>query len=137
MTNWAIGHSNRFRAAVTMRSVVDELSFFGTSDLGYLDEWEWNALPWDNPDIYLAKSPLMSAAHIKTPLLIIHSENDYRCPIGQAEELFQALKRLGREVQFARFPDESHELSRSGKPWHRVKRLTLIRDWLRDYLMPR
>ncbi len=135
MTNWAIGHSERFRAAVTMRSVVDEFSFFGTSDVGYLDEWEWDTTPWQNPQRYLEASPFMSVSKMHTPLLIIHSEEDYRCPISQAEELFAALKRLGREVAFARFPGESHELSRSGKPWHRVKRLELIREWLTGHLL--
>ncbi len=135
MTNWAIGHSDRFSAAVTMRSVVDEFSFFGTSDVGYLDEWEWDTTPWQNPQRYLDASPFMSVSKMHTPLLILHSEEDYRCPISQAEELFAALKWLGREVAFARFPGESHELSRSGKPWHRVKRLELIREWLTDHLM--
>ncbi|NMP22997.1 alpha/beta hydrolase family protein [Sulfobacillus harzensis] len=134
MTNWAIGHSDRFQAAVSMRSVVDELSFFGTSDIGYLDDWEWGTTPWQDPHRYWEASPLMSVAKMHTPLLLIHSEEDWRCPIGQAEELFQALKWLNREVRFVRFPRESHELSRSGKPWHRVKRLELIRDWLQNHL---
>ena len=135
MTNWAIGHTDRFKAAVTMRSVVDEFSYFGTADLGYMDDWEWGTVPWQNPDRYLDASPLMSVAKMHTPLLIVHSEEDWRCPISQAEELFAALKWLGREVAFARFPGESHELSRSGKPWHRVKRLALIRQWMVDHLM--
>ncbi|MDA8192574.1 MAG: S9 family peptidase [Thermaerobacter sp.] len=134
MTNWAIGHSDRFRAAVTMRSVVDELSFFGTSDIGYLDGWEWGAVPWQHPHRYLTASPLMAVENITTPLLILHSEEDYRCPVSQAEELFAALKYLGRETEFVRFPGESHELSRSGNPWHRVHRLELIRDWLSTHL---
>lgn len=135
MTNWAIGHDSRFTAAVTMRSVVDELSFFGTSDVGYQEGWGWGSPPWSDPSHYLRESPLMSAPSIHTPLLILHSENDYRCPISQAEELYTALKHLGRPVEFVRFPDESHELSRNGQPWHRVKRLELIRDWLVKYLV--
>lgn len=134
MTNWAIGHSDRFRAAVTMRSVVNELSFFGTSDVGFLDDWEWGGVPWRDPMRYLAESPWSAVDAIHTPLLILHSEEDYRCPISQAEELFTALKWLGREVEFVRFPGESHELSRSGKPWHRVYRLELIRQWLVRHL---
>lgn len=137
MTSWAIGHTDRFRAAVTMRSVVDELSFFGTSDIGYMDDWEWGTTPWQNPERYWERSPLMAVTKMTAPLLIIHAEEDWRCPISQAEELFQALKWLDRDVTFARFPGESHELSRSGKPWHRVKRLELIRDWLTQHLAPR
>lgn len=135
MTNWAIGHSDRFSAAITMRSVVNELSFFGTSDLGYLDSWEWGTVPWEHPDQYLRHSPLMSVENIHTPLLIMHSEEDYRCPISQAEELFAALKTLDREVAFVRFPHASHELSRSGQPWYRVKRLQLIVDWMTQHLL--
>lgn len=134
MTNWMIGHTDRFRAAVTMRSVVNEHSFFGTSDLGFSDDEEFGHLPWEDPDLYRRVSPLSYVEQMKTPLLILHSEEDYRCPISQAEELYASLKKLKREVVFVRFPGESHELSRSGKPWHRVLRLQKIVEWFETRL---
>ena len=83
---------------------------------------------------YLARSPVTYAADVTTPLLIIHSEDDLRCPIEQAEQLFVALKKLGKEVVFVRFPDENHELSRSGKPRHRLARFRFILDWFARHL---
>jgi len=129
MTNWMIGHTDRFKAAVTMRSVVNEYSFFGTSDLGFSDDEEFGCLPWQDPERYRRLSPVSYVERMRTPLLILHSEEDYRCPISQAEELYASLKKLDQEVVFVRFPGESHELSRSGKPWHRVLRLEKIVDW--------
>lgn len=134
LTNWLIGHVDLFRAAVTMRTVSDEYSFFGTSDIGYLDEHELDALPWDEPERYLRFSPIHYAQSIHAPLLIIHSEEDYRCPIGQAEELYTWLRRLGRTVEMLRFPGEGHNLSRTGKPWHRHLRLREIVAWFQLHL---
>ncbi|MBX5464165.1 MAG: S9 family peptidase [Clostridia bacterium] len=137
MTNWAVGHSDRFRAAVTMRSVVNWESDFGTGDFGFLDdEMFGGALPWRDPEPYRRMSPLTYVEAIRTPLLILHSENDWRCPIEQAEQLYAALKKLGRTVLFVRYPGESHELSRSGKPWHRLDRLERIAGWFEQYLRP-
>ncbi len=81
-----------------------------------------------------ARSPLTYAKDVTTPLLILHSEDDLRCPIEQAEQLFVALKTLGKEVMFVRFPDENHELSRSGKPRHRLERFRFILDWFSRHL---
>ncbi|MDR7483334.1 MAG: S9 family peptidase [Armatimonadota bacterium] len=135
MTNWIIGHTPRFQAAVTMRSIVNCLSQWGTSDLAYFKGyWEFPGDPWENPTFYWERSPLAHVHRITTPLLILHSEQDLRCPIGEAEQLFTALKKLGREVVFVRFPDEGHDLSRSGQPGHRVERLRLIRDWFDRHL---
>lgn len=134
MTNWIIGHTDRFKAAVTMRSVANEYSFFGTSDIGYLDLYDLDAPPWERPEAYLGMSPVHHAGRIRTPTLIIHSEQDLRCPIEQAEQLYVALKMRRVPTEFVRFAGESHGLSRSGKPWHRVFRLDRIVDWLDRYL---
>ncbi|MCL6551750.1 MAG: S9 family peptidase [Firmicutes bacterium] len=136
MTNWIIGHTARFKAAVTMRSIANCLSQWGTSDLAYFKGyWEFPGDPWEHPTFYWERSPLAYVQRITTPLLILHSEQDLRCPIGEAEQLFTALKKLGRDVVFVRFPDESHDLSRSGQPAHRVERLRLILDWFNRYLV--
>ncbi len=134
MVNWIVGHTDRFSAAVTMRSTCNRYSMFGTSDIGFNHgKWEFPGHPWDNPMGYLDRSPISYVANVDTPVLIIHSENDLRCPISQAEEFYTALKRLKKEVVFARFPDENHELSRSGKPTRRLRRLELIADWFDKY----
>ncbi|MEW6045250.1 MAG: S9 family peptidase [Bacillota bacterium] len=134
MTNWVIGHTARFKAAVTMRSVANEYSFFGTSDIGYHDLYDFKVPPWENPEAYLKMSPLHYAGRIRTPTLVIHSEMDLRCPIEQAEQLYVALKAQRVPVEFVRFAGESHGLSRGGKPWHRVFRLDRILDWFERYL---
>jgi dipeptidyl aminopeptidase/acylaminoacyl peptidase len=90
----------------------------------------------DDPTEYLARSPISYVQRIRTPVLIIHSEEDLRCPIEQAEQLFVALRTLGREVEFVRFPAESHELSRSGSPIHRVQRAELILEFFGRHLKP-
>jgi len=135
MTNWVIGHTDRFKAAVTQRCVSDLYSFFGTSDIGFhFGAYEWGGVPWEARETYVRLSPITYVENMKTPLLIIHSEEDYRCPIAQAEQLFISLKKLGREVEFVRFPNENHNLSRSGKPKHRVERLQYILGWFQRYL---
>jgi dipeptidyl aminopeptidase/acylaminoacyl peptidase len=135
MTNWIIGHTNRFAAAVTQRSVVNRHSFYGTSDIGALfGDHHFHGNPWDDPNTVLDRSPLQYVANIRTPLLILHSEEDHRCPIGQAEELFTALRRQKKTVEFVRFPGEGHELSRSGKPGHRIQRYQRITGWFEKHL---
>jgi dipeptidyl aminopeptidase/acylaminoacyl peptidase len=134
MTNWLIGHTDRFRAAVTQRSLSNLFSCYGTDDIGPVSLDVEFGRPWQHRDRYLDLSPISYVEQMKAPLLILHSEQDYRCPIEQAEQLFVALKRLGREVVFVRFPDESHGLSRSGKPKHRLERLRRIVGWFDDHL---
>ncbi|PWU25474.1 MAG: hypothetical protein C5B48_01190, partial [Candidatus Rokuibacteriota bacterium] len=113
----------------------DQWGMFGSSDIGHLfNAIELGALPWDNLAEYMERSPVTYAKNIRTPLLILHSEDDLRCPIGQAEQLFVALKKLRKDVLFVRFPDENHELSRSGKPRHRLTRFRFILDWFAKYL---
>lgn len=135
MTNWVIGHTDRFKAAVTMRSISNHLSQWGTSDLAFMKGfWEFPGDPWEAPTWYWERSPLAYVTQMTTPLLILHSEMDLRCPIGEGEQLFAALKKLKREVMFVRFPNESHDLSRIGKPTHRTERLRLIVQWFADHL---
>jgi dipeptidyl aminopeptidase/acylaminoacyl peptidase len=136
MTSWIVGHSQRFRAACSERAVNVQTSMFGTSDIGAIfNTAELGGVrPWEDIGRYLERSPLTYAREITTPLLIMHAEDDLRCPIEQAEQLFVALKTLRREVTFVRFPDENHELSRSGKPRHRLERFRILLDWFAKYL---
>ncbi len=134
MTNWAVGHTRRYKAAVTQRSVVDLVPFFGSSDCGFIFRLTFGGYPWENLDAYRRQSPLTYAKDIRTPLLIIHSEGDLRCNIEQAENLFATLKVLKRRVEFIRFPEEPHGLSRQGRPDRRQVRLEKIVEWFERYL---
>ena len=137
LTTWTVGHTQRFKAACSERAVNNVHTLFGTSDIGHsFAEAQSGCLPWDNLAWYLERSPLTYAADITTPLLIVHAENDLRCPIEQAEQLFVALKKQHKEVRFVRFPDEGHEMSRAGKPRHRLERFRLILEWFDAYLAP-
>ncbi len=135
MTNWLIGHTDRFKAAVTDRCVTNLASDFGSSDFGWMfaDE-ELETTPWENLEKYMYYSPISYVKNMHTPLLIIHSEQDLRCNIEQAEQLFAALKYLGREVLFVRFEGQSHGLSRGGHPKLRLERLRHIRNWFDKHL---
>jgi dipeptidyl aminopeptidase/acylaminoacyl peptidase len=134
MTSWAIGHTDRFKAACSERACNDLLSLEYNSDIASLFRTEVGKSHLEAPDAYLRQSPISYVQEMTTPVLIVHSENDLRCPISQAEELFVALRLLGREPEMVRFPAESHELSRSGAPKHRVMRAELILDWFRERL---
>lgn len=136
MTARILAVDHRFRSAVPERGLYNFASFAGTSDIGftfpgrYLGEWaydDWSVL-WD-------ASPLKRAHQIDTPCLIIHSDADYRCPIEQAEQFFSVLLDRGVDVQLLRFPAESHELSRGGKPRHRRERFEAILDWHASHLV--
>ncbi len=134
MTAWIITHSDRFKSAVSQRGVYNISSFYGTSDVPLLMSSEFDAEPWDDHDVYWDNSPLKYAARIKTPLLLIHSENDFRVPIEQAEQLFAWVRRAtDTPVKMLRYPREGHELSRSGEPGHRVSRLTEMVAWFDRY----
>jgi len=131
MTNWIVGHNDRFRAAVTQRSISNNISAFGTSDIGW-HFWEHemgDATPWRGGEKLIFRSPLTYVTNVNTPLLILHAERDLRCPIEQAEQLFTALKVLGKEAVFVRFPEDNHDLTRGGKPKHRVEHARRIADW--------
>ncbi|MCB0174458.1 MAG: S9 family peptidase [Anaerolineae bacterium] len=136
MTNWIIGHTDRFKAAVTQRSVSNSVSMFGSGDLASI----WSALfgPttyfWDDHETYWRQSPLKYIGQAKTPTLVIHNEQDLRCSIEQGEQVFIALKTLGVDTEFVRFPDESHGLSRGGRTDRRIARLNHILRWFDKYL---
>jgi len=134
LTSWIVGHTNRFKAALSERAVNQLVSAFGSSDIFWIFEREFGGQMFDHVDEWLRMSPTSYAKDIETPLLILHSENDLRCDVEQAEHLFTLLRLLGKEVEFLRFPDEGHELSRNGSPLHRVQRFEAILDWFDRYL---
>ena len=134
MTNWIVGHTDRFKAAVTQRSISNWISFFGVSDIGYyFSDWQIGADMMDVDKLW-EHSPLKYAKNVETPLLILHGEKDFRCPIEQAEQLYITLKSMGKETEFVRFPDADHNLSRTGTPNLRVARLDEITGWFAKYL---
>jgi dipeptidyl aminopeptidase/acylaminoacyl peptidase len=137
LTNWIVGHTDRFAAAMTCRSVSDLTSLMLTGDLagGIFGIMEFGAQPWEKPDLYRELSPITYADAIHTPLLIQHAENDLRCPIGQAEALFAVLRTLKRPVRLMRVPSETHELTRSGTPFRRVENLVQVRGWFDHFLV--
>ena len=136
MTNWVISHDDRFRAAVTQRTISNLVSMYGTDDIAVRSlDVEFGGPPWGpNADVYVALSPLTHVERITAPLLILHAEEDHRCPMEQAEQLFIALKRLGREVELVRFPGESHGLTRSGTPKHRQEHMRRLVAWFDRHL---
>lgn len=134
MTNWVVGHTDRFKAAVTQHSISNWISFFGVSDIGYEfteREHGWSSLvtPWSDVQKLWDISPLKYASNVRTPLLILHGEEDHRCPIEQAEQLYVALRRMEKNVSFVRFPKSSHDLSCTGHPDLRAERYRLILGW--------
>ncbi len=134
MTNWIIGHTDRFKAAVSQRSISNWLSFFGTSDIGfYFAKDQTAATPVDDIDLMWQQSPLKYANNVKTPTLFIHSDEDYRCPIEQAMQFYSVLKYKGVDSKLVWFKGETHELSRGGKPLARIKRLREITEWFEKY----
>ncbi len=136
MTNWLVGHYDRFKVAATDRCVSNMASMFGSSDIGWdLGEDNLDTTPWEGLDKYMHMSPITYVKNITTPLLIIHSEQDLRCSIEQSEQLFTALKWMRREVKFVRFEGQSHGLSRGGHPRSRLERLRHITSWFAKYLV--
>ncbi|WP_428416902.1 alpha/beta hydrolase family protein [Phocicoccus schoeneichii] len=134
MTNWIVGHTNRFKAAVTQRSISNWISFRGVSDIGYyFTDWQIKA-GIDDLDTLWKHSPLKYVDNVETPLLILHSEYDFRCPIEQAEQLYTELKYREKETQFVRFKEADHNLSRTGAPHLRVARLEHMTNWFNKYL---
>ncbi|MBQ2062739.1 MAG: S9 family peptidase [Oscillospiraceae bacterium] len=134
MTNWIIGHTDRFRACASQRSISNWFSFFGVSDIGVEFVKDQNAVgPWDDPEKLWWHSPMKYADRVRTPTLFIHSFEDYRCPIDQGYQMFTALVAHGVEAKMVCFRGENHELSRSGKPAHRLKRLNEITAWFDNH----
>ncbi|MEZ5377370.1 MAG: S9 family peptidase [Acidimicrobiales bacterium] len=135
MTSWAIGHTDRFAAALVERCVSNWETFAGTSDIGpWFGRRYGGATVESDVESLRRQSPITYAANNSTPTLILHSEQDWRCPPEQAEQLFAAYRRAGVDTTFVRFPGENHELSRSGKPRHRVERFVLIHDFFARHL---
>ncbi len=135
MTNWIVGHTDIFKAAVTQRSISNQISFFGVSDIGPEGtERETGGNQFTDLAAIWRQSPLAYANNVTTPLLIIHSDEDYRCPLEQAEQLFAALRWLGKEVEMVIFEGEGHGLSRGGKPGNRIERLRRILGWFETHL---
>ncbi|MDX6485642.1 MAG: hypothetical protein QOF43_795 [Gaiellaceae bacterium] len=136
MTSWIIGHTNRFKAAISERAVNNLVSMFGSSDLFWVFERQFGGPLWDNVDAYLERSPSTYAKQMETPVLVLHSEQDLRCNVEQGEHLFTLLRLLGKEVEMLRFPSESHELTRAGSPVHRVTRFEAVLEYFGRHLAP-
>ncbi len=135
LTNWVISQTDRFKVAVTQRSVSNWVSVnSGSTFTPRAVDLEFGGSIWENYDYYWDRSPIKYADRIKTPTLIIHSEKDFICPLGQAEELFFALKHHNVPTELIIFHGESHELSRSGKPLNLVERLKRMVDWFQRYV---
>ncbi|MCO1654148.1 S9 family peptidase [Pseudonocardia humida] len=134
LTSWLIGHTDRFAAACSERAVNNTESLETSSDAGGHFRHEFGATHIEAPQLYRRISPISYVQDISTPVLILHSEDDLRCHVEQADQLFVALRLLGKPVEYWRFPEEGHELSRSGSPRHRVQRAEIILDWFGRHL---
>jgi dipeptidyl aminopeptidase/acylaminoacyl peptidase len=135
LTNWVIGHTDRFAAAVAQRDIANWTDWWYSADFTLFQPSWFRQPPFLDPDDYKQRSPITYIQNVKTPLMLVLGEADYRTPPGAGgEEMFRALKFLKRPVIMVRFPGESHELSRSGQPWHRVERLQHIVGWFDKYL---
>ncbi len=135
MTNWIIGHTDRFDAAVSCRSISNWISKFNTTDIGYFfvaDQQGGD--PWKDHDKLWNQSPLKYGDRVDTPTLFIHSREDYRCWEGEGLQIFTALKYHGVPARLCLFEGENHELSRGGQPKNRIKRLEEMVDWFDSYL---
>jgi len=135
LTNWLITQTDRFAAAVTQRCVADWASFYYSTDFAMFLPFWFHKPPFEDPGEYRERSPVAFAERINTPLMIIHSEEDWRTPIAQGEAMFRALKQRRKPVVMVRFPGESHELSRGGTPSRRVQNQKHIRAWFDHWLM--
>ncbi len=134
MSSWIVGHDHRFKAAVIGAPCINLHSMYGTSDIGVsFGENQWGGSVLENVDALVERSPLTYASEVRTPVLLMHGEEDYRCPIEQAEQFFVALKRQGKTVEFVRFPKSSHGFRRSGHPALHVEYLDRMLSWLGRY----
>jgi dipeptidyl aminopeptidase/acylaminoacyl peptidase len=134
MTNWIVGHTTRFKAAVTLRSVSNFISDEGTRDGAYGHEEYFKGILFDDFEQYWDDSPLKYARNVKTPTLILHSDNDFRVPIEQGEQWFRALQHYGVPSELVLFPRENHNLTRTGEPKHLVESLNWQLYWFSKYL---
>jgi len=137
MTVWIIGHTDRFKTAITQRCVSNFTSMWGSSDFNWAFQYELQAgPPFEDLEKFWNMSPIKYIGNAKTPTLVIHSENDLRCPIEQGEQVFVALKRIGVDTEMVRFPEEFHGLSRTGRTDRRIARLNHFVRWFDKYLKP-
>lgn len=135
LTNWTIGHTTRFKAAASQRSIADWRDFWYTADFSQFTPFWFRGAPWEQEVDFKERSPITYVEKITTPLMLIEGEADLRTPSGAGgEQMFRAMKYLKKPVVMVRFPGETHELSRSGKPTHRVERLQHILAWFDKYL---
>jgi dipeptidyl aminopeptidase/acylaminoacyl peptidase len=135
LTNWTVTQTHRFAAAVSQRSIADWSGFWYSADFTLFNPTWFRAAPWEDPKDFAEVSPITYVANVTTPLMLIEGESDLRTPPALGgEQMFRALKFLHKPTVMVRFPDETHELSRSGKPWHRVERLRHIVGWFDKYL---
>jgi dipeptidyl aminopeptidase/acylaminoacyl peptidase len=135
MTVWIIGHTQRFKAAVTQRCVSNFVSMWGSSDFNWMFQMELsNKPPFEDLQNFWVHSPIAYIGNARTPTLVLHNEFDLRCPIEQGEQVFVALKKLGVDSEMVRFPDEFHGLSRTGRTDRRIARLNHILRWFERYL---
>ena len=135
LTNWIVTQTDRFAAAAAQRSIADWSAFWYTADFAQFQATWFRGAPWEDPQDFAARSPITLINKVKTPLMLIEGEADYRTPsTSGGEQMFRALKYLKVPTVMIRFPGESHELSRSGKPWHRIERLQHIVAWFDKYL---
>ncbi len=138
LTNWTITQTHRFAAAVSQRSIADWSGFWYSADFTLFNPTWFSGAPWENPTQFAKLSPITYIKNVTTPLMLIEGEADMRTPPPMGgEQMFRALKYLHKPTVMVRFPDETHELSRSGKPWHRVERLRHIVGWFDKYLQHR
>ena len=134
MTNWIIGHTDRFRACASQRSISNWTSFYGVSDIGPdFSEDQCGSTIWPDVEKFWWHSPMKYADQVKTPTLFLHSFEDYRCPVDQGYQMYSALVAHGVESKLVLFRGENHELSRSGKPKHRLRRLNEITTWFEQH----
>ncbi|MBW7933432.1 MAG: S9 family peptidase [Gemmatimonadaceae bacterium] len=136
MTAWVTSHTNRFKAAETDRMISNWWSWYGASDAQGLTEFEFYGKPWDNPAMYDSLSPIRYVKNVKTPTLMVQSEEDHRTPMADADQWFMALKKQGVPVEWVRYPRSNHDLSRTGEPWLLVDRLGRLRQWFAHWLKP-
>ena len=135
MTNWIIGHTHRFACAVSQRSISNWITKILTTDIGYYYTADQvGGMPWPDPTPLWDCSPLKYAGQVKTPTLFLHSDQDFRCWMAEGLQMFTALKLHGVQTRLCLFHGENHELSRSGTPRHRIRRLKEMTDWFQKYL---
>jgi len=134
LTNWVITRTNRFRTAITQRCVSDWASMYATSDFALFTPSWFRRAPFEDPKEYADRSPAWDLAKVETPLMVIHSEDDWRTPIAQGEIMYRGLKQQRKPAVMIRFPGENHELSRSGAPSRRVQNQQHIRRWFDRWL---